>query len=107
MSILQSFHPRYGVGAVIATSVSSNSTAFDNMTTTPGGGCKAAVVTNMDSAIGIYFKIGTGSQTATTASYYLPPLAQVCVTKGEYDNQIGLIAVSGTPNVHVIVGEGF
>ena len=107
MSILAAFQPRYGVGAVISTTTSSSSTLFDNMATQSGGGSKSAVITNQDDTDGVYFRIGVGTQTATTAGYYLPPLAQVCVAKGEYDNHIGLIAVAGTPAVHVIVGEGF
>lgn len=107
MSVLASFQPRYGSGAVISTTTSSASTLFDNQATSSGGGSKAAVITNQDDTDGVYFKIGNGSQTATTASYYLPPLAQVCVSKAEYDNNIAIIAVANTPAVHVIVGEGF
>lgn len=107
MSAIQPIQPRYGVGVVIATSTSSNSTEIDNMVKQPGGGSKQVVVTNQDSTNGVYFRIGVGTQTATTAGYYLQKDSQVCVTKGEYDNHIGLIAVAGTPNVHVIVGEGF
>lgn len=107
MSLLKAFQPRYGAGAVIATTTSSASTAIDNQATSSGGGCKAVVVTNQNDTDGVYFKIGKGSQTATTASYYLPPGAQVCVAKAEYDDQIGTIAVANTPNIHVIVGEGF
>src|SRR5262245_5964697 len=107
MSVLSAFQARYGEGVVVATSTSSSSTVIDDAYTTSGGGCKAAVVTNQDDTDGVYFRIGKGTQTATNASYYLPPLAQVCVTKAEYDDQIGIIAVAGTPSVHVIVGEGF
>lgn len=107
MSVLQSFQPRYGVGAVITTSTTSSSTLIDNMASQSGGGSKAVVVTNQDATDGVYVKIGVGTQTATTAGYFLPKGAQVCLTKGEYDNHIGLIAVANTPAVHVIVGEGF
>lgn len=113
MTVLQSFDPTYGSGITETASTTSAPYVIDTQTTTGGGGSKNAVVSNQSATIGVYFRIGeatastAASLVATDADYYLPPGAQVCVTKSGTDNYIAILSASSTAAVHVIVGEGF
>lgn len=107
MSILAAFQPKYGAGITETADTGSDTYTIDAAVTTSGGGSKAVVITNQGDTNGVYFRIGTGSLTATDADYYVPPGAQVCVSKAETDDKIALLAAAATTAVHVIVGEGF
>lgn len=107
MSVLQAFNPAYGSGITESATTSSLPYTIDAKTKQFGGGNKSAVITNQGDTNGLYFRIGTGTVVATDADYYVPPGAQVCVTKAETDDKIALLAASSTTAVHVIVGEGF
>jgi len=107
MSILRSFQAVYGSGVTGTATTSSASAVIDTKVTTSGGGSKSVVVTNQDSTNHLYVKVGRGTQTATSASYDVPPGAQVCLSKGEYDDQMGVLSAASTVAYHAIVGEGF
>jgi len=72
-----------------------------------GGGSKSVVVSNRDATNGLFVRVGAGTQTADDTCYYVPPGAQVCLSKAETDDQIALLAAASTVAVHVIAGEGF
>lgn len=107
MSALQAFNPKYGSGITESATTSSTPYTLDANATTSGGGNKAVVVTNQGDTNGVYFRIGTGTVVATDADYYLPPGAQVCVTKAQNEDKIAFLAAASSSPMHAIVGEGF
>lgn len=107
MSLLKSFQPVYGAGITETASTSSNQYTLDAATKRSGGGSKAACVTNQGVTNGVYFRIGAGTITATDTDYYLPPGAQVVVSKAETDDQIAFLSAASTSPVHAVPGEGF
>ena len=54
----------------------------------------------------VYIRIGQGTQTATTADYYLPEKTEKIFSKGGDDNGLGYICPTGTSELHVQTGEG-
>lgn len=107
MTILASFQPSYGKGITETATTSSASYTIDGAVTTFGGGSKSVVVTNQGATNGVYVRIGTGTVTATDADYYIPPGAQVTLTKAETHDLIAFLAAASTSAVHAIPGEGF
>jgi len=107
MAIFAAFQPAYGSGITETATTTSASYTIDPAITQSGGGNKSVVVTNQGLTNGVYFRVGSGSVTATDADYYLPPGAQVCVSKAETHNIIAFLAAASTTAVHAVVGEGF
>lgn len=109
MTILASFQPSYGKGITETATTTSASYTIDGAATTYGGGNKSVVVTNQGGTNGVYVRLGNSAATvtATDADYYIPPNAQVTLTKAETDNTIAFLAAAATTAVHAIPGEGF
>lgn len=100
MTVLASFNPRYGAGVTVAPGTSSASTLI-------GRGSKSVCLTNLDSSVVCYVRVGAGSATATTADYPVPGGAQVVITKDQDQDYVAYITSSGTGSLHILPGEGF
>lgn len=94
-----SFQPSYGSGVTVAPNGTSASSTL-------GLGSESVVLTNLDSVLTVYVRIGEGAQTATLADYPVLPNTQVSLSKGRHENTVAYRTSSGTGSLHIIAGRG-
>ena len=93
------FGPSWGRGVIRTTTTSSSRIAV-------GLGARVICVTNQDSTDAVYIRSGDSTVVATSADYPLPKDGQSTLTKNPGDTHVAVIAVAGTPSVHIIPGQG-
>lgn len=93
-----SFQPNYGSGVTVAPTASSASSSL-------GNGSENVTLTNLGS-VTVYVRIGTGTQTATTADYPVLAGTQVSLSKARSDTTVAYVTASGTGSLHIIAGRG-
>lgn len=99
MANIEPFDPAYGRGFTVAPGVASASTAIPV-------GTMSLCLTSRNS-VECFVRIGSGSVTATTADYLVPPNGQVTIAKFRDHDTIAYIAPAGGGSLHIIPGEGF
>lgn len=100
MSDIRTFAPGYGTGVTISASTTSSNTEIR-----PGS--LSVCVTNTDNTHIIYFRTSpVSTDVATNKDYLVMPGQQVSVSKAGDHDRIAVLAASGTPSVHVIIGDG-
>ena len=100
MAIQASFGPAYGTGVTVSPTATSASSTL-------GLGSKSLVITNLSTTVASYVRVGTGSTTATTADYVVPPSSQVSISKDQDANTVAYITASSTGSLHIMAGEGY
>jgi hypothetical protein len=95
-----SFQPAYGSGVTVAPTGTSASSTFTVVSS------ESVVLTNLDSVLTVYVRVGEGAQTATLADYPVLPNTQVSLSKARYENTVAYRTSSGTGSLHIIPGRG-
>ena len=94
-----SFQPNYGTGTTVAPAGTSASSTI-------GLGSENVVLTNLDSSVTVFVRIGEGAQTATTDDYPVLPNTQVSLSKARYEATVAYITGGSTGSLHIIAGRG-
>ena len=94
-----SFQPSYGSGVTVAPDGTSASSTL-------GAGSLNVVLTNLDSSVTVFVRIGLGAQTATTDDYPVLPGTQVSLSKARYEATVAYITGGSTGSLHIIAGRG-
>ncbi|MCY1412950.1 hypothetical protein D9M71_283720 [compost metagenome] len=63
-------------------------------------------ILNIDATNLAFIRIGTGTQTATTADMPVRANSEMIVQKAEGEDTLAYLAAAGTPVLHVQTGEG-
>ena len=98
-SSTQPFSPSTGGGTSIAVNTSSSSTPFD-----PNNSSQVCV-SNLGTDT-VHVSFGGASKVSTSDDFVVFGGSQVVLSKDRAATHAALIAVSGTPTVHVIAGKG-
>jgi hypothetical protein len=99
MANIESFAPAYGQAIVVTPGNTSGSSSIPVNTT-------SLCITSRNS-VECFIRVGTGTITATTADYLVPPNGQVSISKFRDYDKIAYIAPAGGGSLHIIPGEGF
>lgn len=99
MANIEPFAPAYTKALVVSPGASSASSAIPVNTS-------SLCITNRNS-VECFVRVGTGTLSATTADYLVPPNAQVTISKNRDYDKIAYIAPAGGGSLHIIPGEGF
>ena len=94
-----SFQPNYGSGVTVAPTTASASSSL-------GNGSTSIVITNLSATITSYVRIGSDTQTATTADYPVLPGTQITLSKDRTETTVAYVTASGTGSLHIIAGRG-
>ncbi len=97
MTVRAPFNPRRGVNTVATPAAASASVAID-------AAAKSVRLVNSGANI-CHVRIGTGTQTATTADTPLRAGSDLIVSKAEGDDVLAHISAAGT-TLHIQTGEG-
>lgn len=98
MAVRAAFQPNYTVGQVLTPAAAAVSVSIDPQ-------AKAICLTNLGSNL-CYVRVGTGTFSATTTDYPVPPGTQQIISKADGDNVLSHISASGT-TLHIVTGEGY
>jgi hypothetical protein len=94
-----SFQPSYGSGVSVAPTGTSASSTL-------GAGSLNVVLSNLDSSVTVFVRIGLGAQTATAADYPVLPGTQVSLSKARTDDTVAYVTGGSTGSLHIIPGRG-
>lgn len=100
MSVQSAFNPAYGTGITVSPGTVSASSTI-------GQGSKALVITNLSTTVTSYVRVGSGSQTATTADYPVLPSTQITLAKAQDQGTVAYIAPASGGSIHIMSGEGY
>jgi len=92
------FAPSYGSGQPLSVTNTSQSLTLPS-------GTKSVRVVNFGATNELYFRIGSGSQTATVADCAVLPNSELIVSKDEAIQTFAYITASSTTSGQVMVGE--
>lgn len=97
MTIREPFAPHYGTGQALTATSSSASTTI-------GKGDKTVKILNTGTGLA-FFRIGVGTQVATSADCPIVAGTLTYVSKAQDDDTIGYISSAGS-TLQIITGEG-
>ena len=99
----RTFAPAYGKGKVLVTSVTTSRTEID----AKNGNSNAVAVSNLHLTDDMYVRAGDSSVVATADDYLVLARTTQTITKATFHTHIAAIAISNTPSLHAIPGNGF
>lgn len=99
MSLMAPFEPRRGQNQNVTTGAASASISIDPK-------AKSVRLVNTGATNPCHVRIGAGAQTATTADLILRANSELIVSKGEGEDTLAYLQVTGATTLSVQTGEG-
>lgn len=99
MAVFAPFEPRKGANQNVSTGAASASVSIDPK-------AKSVRLVNTGTTNPCYVRIGTGAQTATAADLIIRANSEIVVSKGEGEDTLAYLQVTGTTTLSVQTGEG-